>query len=182
MDTEIEQEVQSCQSCQENRKSPARAPLHPWEWPETPWSRLHIDYAGPFLGKMFLVIVNSHSKWIDVYPSRTAMSHATVEKLRQCFSTHGLPQMLVSNNGACIKSTDFEAFMKQNGIQHVTSAPFHPTSNGLAERAVQTLKQGIKKLKGDILETKVARFLFNYMITPQTTTGLSAAEMLMSRR
>lgn len=182
MDMEIEQEVQACQSCQENRKSPARAPLHPWEWPEAPWSRLHIDYAGPFLGRMFLIIVDSHSKWIEVYPTKTATSRTTIEKLRQCFSTHGLPQMLVSDNGACFKSAEFEAFLKQNGIQHVTSAPFHPASNGLAERAVQTFKEGMKKVKGDTLETKLARFLFSYRITPQTTTGLSPAEMLMSRR
>uniref|UniRef100_A0AAQ4NRX0 Gypsy retrotransposon integrase-like protein 1 n=1 Tax=Gasterosteus aculeatus aculeatus TaxID=481459 RepID=A0AAQ4NRX0_GASAC len=91
MDSEIEKEVQSCHTCQENRNLPAGAPLHPWEWPETPWSRLHIDYAGPFLGKMFLVIVDAHSKWIDVYPATTATSQVTIEKLRQCFSIHGLP-------------------------------------------------------------------------------------------
>uniref|UniRef100_A0AAQ4PHJ0 Gypsy retrotransposon integrase-like protein 1 n=1 Tax=Gasterosteus aculeatus aculeatus TaxID=481459 RepID=A0AAQ4PHJ0_GASAC len=182
MDSEIEKEVQSCHTCQENRNLPAGAPLHPWEWPETPWSRLHIDYAGPFLGKMFLVIVDAHSKWIDVYPATTATSQVTIEKLRQCFSIHGLPQTLVSDNGTGFTSQEFKAFMNQNGIQHITSAPFHPASNSLAERAVQTFKQGIKKIKGDTLETKVARFLFNYRITPQTTTGLSPAEMLMSRR
>ncbi|KAJ8351850.1 hypothetical protein SKAU_G00233260 [Synaphobranchus kaupii] len=182
MDMEIEQEVQSCLACQETRKCPARAPLHPWEWPEVPWSRLHIDYAGPFQGKMFLVIVDAHSKWIDVYPTSSATSETTIEKLRQCFSTHGLPQMIVSDNGTCFTSAEFELFMQKNGIQHVTSAPFHPASNGLAERAVQTFKEGLKKAKGGTMETKLARFLFNYRITPQTTTGLSPAEMLMSRR
>ena len=44
------------------------ASLHPWEWPSQPWSRLHIDFAGPFEGKMFLVVVDSHSKWLDVSP------------------------------------------------------------------------------------------------------------------
>lgn len=182
MDADIEREVQSCHTCQENRKAPAAAPLHPWEWPESPWSRLHVDYAGPLSGKMFLVVVDAHSKWIDVYPTNTATSQVTIEKLRQCFSTHGLPQMLVSDNGTCFKSQEFELFCKQNGIQHVTSAPFHPASNGLGERAVQILKQGLKKVKGDTLETRLARFLFNYRITPQSTTGLSPAELLMSRR
>ncbi|CAM4597728.1 unnamed protein product [Leuciscus chuanchicus] len=182
MDSEIEKEVQSCHTCQESRNPPAGAPLHPWEWPETPWSRLHVDYAGPFLEKIFLVIVDAHSKWIDVYPASTATSQVTIEKLRQCFSIHGLPQTLESDNGTCFTSQEFQAFLKQNGIQHITSAPFHPASNGLAERAVQSFKQGIKKIKGDTLETRIARFLFNYRITPQTMTGLSPAEMLMSRR
>ncbi|XP_041823137.1 uncharacterized protein K02A2.6-like [Melanotaenia boesemani] len=182
MDSDIEKEVQSCHTCQQNSKSPAGAPLHPWEWPETPWSRLHIDYAGPYLGKMFLIIVDAHSKWIDAYLTNSATSQVTIEKLRQCFSTHGLPQTIVSDNGTCFTSQEFKTFLKQNGIQHKTSAPFHPASNGLAERAVQTFKQGITKTNGDTLETKIARFLFNYRITPQSTTGLSPAEMLMSRR
>ena len=64
------------------------------------------------------------------------------------------------------------------------TAPFHPSSNGLAETAVQTFKEGMKRMQGgkESLETKVSRFLFSYKITPRSTRGLSPAEMLMSRR
>ncbi|CDQ93009.1 unnamed protein product [Oncorhynchus mykiss] len=112
----------------------------------------------------------------------TSTSYATIEKLRQSFSVMGLPQMLVSDKATCFTNTEITSFMKQNGIQHVTSAPFHPSSNGLAERAVQTLKEGMRKIQGPSIETKVSRFLFSYRITPQATTGLSPAEMLMSGR
>lgn len=50
MDTDIENKVKACTICQENRKAPPCAPLHPLQWPEKPWRRLHIDYAGPFYG------------------------------------------------------------------------------------------------------------------------------------
>ena len=70
--------------------------------------------------------------------------------------------------------------MEQNGIKHTTS-PNHPSSNGLAERAVQTVKHGISKLEGTI-ECRVTCFLFNYHVTPQSTTELSPAELLMGRR
>ena len=50
------------------------APLHPWEWPGKPWSRIHIDYAGPFQGRMFLVIVDSHSKWLEDHVTHSASS------------------------------------------------------------------------------------------------------------
>jgi len=50
MDSGIEK---SCPVCQESRPSPATAPLHSWEWPSQPWSRLHLDFAGPFLGHFF---------------------------------------------------------------------------------------------------------------------------------
>ena len=50
MDSDIENLVKQCQVCQESRPSPPAAPLHPWEWPSKPWSRIHLDFAGPFLG------------------------------------------------------------------------------------------------------------------------------------
>ena len=68
--------------------------------------------------------------------------------------------------------------MEQNGIKHTTTSPYHPSSNGLAERAVQTVKHGISKLEGTI-ECRLARFLFNYRVTPQSTTELSPAELLI---
>ncbi|XP_061153479.1 uncharacterized protein K02A2.6-like, partial [Syngnathus typhle] len=182
MDQDVERTVQACHECQAHQKAPASAPLHPWEWPESPWSRIHVDYAGPFLGEMFLVIVDAHSKWLDVYPTKTCTSLVTIEKLRQSFSNFGIPKMLVSDNGTCFTSAEFEAFMKQNGISHVRSAPFHPSSNGLAERAVQTFKEGMKKMKEGTIQTRLSRFLFSYRITPHATTGLSPAELMMSRR
>ncbi len=75
-----------------------------------------------------------------------------------------------------------EDFMTKNLITHVTSAPYHPSSNGLAERAVQTFKELMKNFLGNMLETKLHRALFNYRITPQSTIGLSPAELLMVRK
>ena len=62
MDQEIEALVQKYSICQESRSSPPSAPLHPWQRPGQPWSRLHLDFAGPYMGDMFLVIVDAHSK------------------------------------------------------------------------------------------------------------------------
>ena len=90
--------------------------------------------------------------------------------------------MLVSDNGSVFTSDEFERFVKQNGIRHVKSAPYHPASNGLVERAVQTFKEFMKKMKGGSIEANVSRFLLQYRITPHSTTGVSPAEMLMGRR
>lgn len=182
VDTDFDTRVRVCTVCQEQRKSHVRAPLHPWEWPRQPWRRIHMDYAGPFLGKLFLIIINAHSKWIDAYPVSSTATAATWECLRKSFSVHGFPEMIVSDNGQCFVSEASKDFMTKNGITHVTSPPYHPPSNGLAERAVQTFKDLMKKSLGNTLETKLHRALFNYHITPQSITGLSPAELLMGRK
>ena len=184
MDAEIEQCVKACTDCSNSQNNPSLAPLHPWENTTKPWARLHVDYAGPFLGKMFLIVVDSFSKWIDAYPVTTASSILTIERLRSSFAIHGLPEILVSDNGSCFTSQEFKDFMKMNGIHHVTSAPYHPASNGAAERAVQTFKSTLKKLvknSKDSIETQVNRFLFSYRNTPHTNTGVSPAEILLKR-
>jgi len=70
-----------------------------WEWPAQPWSRIHNDYAGPFQGKMFLVVVDTHSKWIEVSMVNSATSTITIQKLRSMFATHDLPRVVVLTMG-----------------------------------------------------------------------------------
>ena len=150
--------------------------------PTRPWARIHLDFAGPFLGQMFLILIDAHSKWIEVHPMTTITSMATIQKLRVTLAQLGVPETMVTDNGPSFVSEEFKLFLKKNGIAHVTSAPYHPSSNSLAERAVQISKQGLKKLKEGTLAEKIARFLFQYRITPQSTTGVSPAELLMGRR
>ena len=173
--------MNSCDACQSNRKTPPKAPLHPWEWPSKPWTRLHVDFAGPFQGKTFIVLVDAHSKWLEASVVASTSSEQAIKALRRVFATHGLPEILVSDNGTAFTSTEFITFVKRNGFRHVKTAPYHPASNGLAERAVQTIKEALKKTTGDI-ETRLVRFLFQYRLTPHSTTGRSPAELLLGRQ
>ena len=182
LDRDIEQLVSNCTACQSSRSLPPVAPLHPWSWPDRPWSRLHIDYAGPISNHMLLVVVDSFSKWIEVLPVKTASASITIEKLRTLFATHGIPETIVSDNGTPFVNALMEQFLKANGVRHVTAAPYHPSSNGLAERAVQTCKAALKKMSADTLETKIQRFLLNYRTTLQGTTGIPPAQLLMGRQ
>ena len=104
-----------------------------------------------------------------------------VKFLRHVFSTHRIPDRLVSDNGTAFTSEEFKTFIERNGIHHVTSAPYHPATNGLAERAVQTLQEAIKKLSAE-MEARLSRFLFHYRTTPHSTTGVSPAELLLGRK
>ena len=86
----------------------------------------------------------------------------------------------MSDNGTAFSSAEFGCFMKHNGIRHIRCAPYHPSSNGLAERAVQTFKEAMRKT-GD-LEIRINRFHSQYRITPHATTGQPPAQLLMGRR
>ena len=181
MDRELEEKVRQCHQCQATKHSSPRVPLHLWEWPQRPMARVHIDYAGPFLGKMFLILTDAHSKWIDVVVVSSARSTVTIEKLRTMFATYGLPETLASDNGAAFTSLEFQVLLKQNGIHHICTAPYHPATNGQVERAVQTFKEGMKRNSSGTLETRIARFLFHYRTTPHTTTGVTPAWLMMGR-
>ena len=182
IDEQIENCVKECNECQLSRKSPPPVPMHPWSWPDRPWSRIHVDYAGPFEGKMFLLIMDVHSKWLEVHMTDSSTSTATIELLRKTFACLGLPDVVVSDNATTFTSNEFGEFLKQNGVRHVRTPPYHPASNGLVERAVQTFKDGMKRLTNGSLNTRLQRFLFKYRITPHSTTGTSPAELMFGRK
>ena len=80
LDSDIERKVRECRVCQANRNS--SAPLHPWEYPTSPWSQIHVDHAGPVWGHTLLIVMDAYSKWIDAMPVKSLSSGKTIEKLR----------------------------------------------------------------------------------------------------
>ena len=179
---DIKESVQHCRECQEVQSSPPVAPLHPWKWPTRPWARLHLDFARPIEGKYILIAVDVHSKWIEATCTSSTSSFAVIDSLRSLFARFGLPEKVVTDNGPGFVSREFEQFLKNNGIYHTTSAPYHPASNGLAERAVEIVKKGLKKEKSGNMTSRLSKVLLAYRMTPQSTTGNSPADMLLGRR
>lgn len=174
-----------CSRCAEYRNEPPSMPLLPWPFPSAPWSRLHIDHAGPFHGQLYLIVVDAHSKWLEIVPVSSTSSQVTVNALRRIFITHGLPRTIVSDNATTFTGDVFQVFCKENGIRHLTTAPYHPATNGLAERAVQTFKNAMKKMIADGKRDhllNLQKFLFTYRNTPHPTTSRTPSELLMGRR
>ena len=81
MEKDIETTVRTCAECQTVRATPPVAPLDPLKWPTRPWARLHLAYAGPFMGKMFLVLIDAHSKWIGAICTPSATSDVVIQEL-----------------------------------------------------------------------------------------------------
>ena len=183
IDKQIEELVRSCAPCQSIRNKPPTVLLHPWAWPILPWQRIHVDFTGPFQGSFFMIIVDAHSKWLEVVPMTSTTSEKTIEELWKIFAQFGLPEQLVTDNGPQFTSREFETFVKANGVKHICSAPYHPATNGEAERFVQTFKRALKASKQETgsLQTRLSRFLVCYCSTPNVTTGVTPAELSLKR-
>lgn len=96
LNEDIEKLANSCESRQAIRSLSAAAPLCPWAWPAAPWKCLYGDFVGPFLGRTFLIIVDTHSKWPEVITTSSTISQSTIEVMSPLFSRFVLPKKLVS--------------------------------------------------------------------------------------
>lgn len=184
LDEDVDAFVKRCHTCQENRPNHAELPVFSWSIPDKVWERLHIDFAGPFEGKYWLVLCDALSKWIEVRPMETITTSRLTAELDTIFCTFGLPEIIVSDNGPQFTSHEFQEYCSHKCITHITSAPYHPRTNGLAERLVRTFKTRMLASKKDkqTQKQKLQNFLFTYRITPHSSTGKSPGEMMFGRR
>ena len=136
---------------------------------------------------MFLIVVDTHLKWLEVEIMSSTTAEKTIDRLRYIFSHYGLPEQLVSDNGLQFVSLEFKHFMKENGIRHILVAPRHPHSNGQVEHSVAAFKQAMKagsfgRAPSSTIQQRLMHFLFRYQMTPSMVTGTTPAELFLKRR
>ena len=185
MDSHIERLSKNCTRCALASKQPIKTELQSWPLTTEPWSRVHVDFAGPIDGQHFLIVVDSHSKWPEVITMPRTSTDATISALRKIFYRFGVPHTLVSDNGSQFTSSQFADFCHRNAIAHIRSPPYHPQSNGQAERFVDTFKRALQKMKGEgTLAENIDKFLLMYRTTTnsQTPNAVSPAEILFKRK
>ena len=189
IDEDIENLVKSCEPCQLNRNDPEKHSSHSWQYPSNPWERIHIDFCGPFRNHMYLIVVDAYSKWPEVIRMSSSTSTSeTIKVLLSLFARHGLPDKLVSDNGPQFTSDEFKEFMLNCGILHIKTAPYHPQTNGEAERFVQTFKNFVKRADHDKnlnqrqIDEAILKFLMTYRCTPHSGTEMSPSYLMLNRQ
>ena len=183
MDRDIEALVQACQPCQSVKNAPvffsvASVVMAKYE----PWVRIHIDFASP-LQKMFMLVVDAHSKWPEIIEMPSVTASKTIDELRKLFAAHGYPEQVVTNNGPQFIADEFSLFLKQNGIKHLKCSPYHPSSDGAVERLVQSFKKSLKASESDgrAVSHRLSSFLFTYRSTPHVFTKATPSELFLKR-
>ena len=158
--------------------------LLPWQLAERPWQRIYIDFMEPFLQQMFLIVIDSFSKWPEVIVMKSTTAKKTIDELRCLFSRWGIPEQIVSDNSPQFKCDEFKQFLSKNGITHLTTAPYLPAANGQAETFVQTIKKALTAVKGESesVQSKLSWFLLAYRNAPHALYNESPAMLFLNRR
>nr|CAI5818050.1 unnamed protein product [Callosobruchus analis] len=184
IDTDIERIVSNCYQCNKIKNNTTKVETHIWEKSKIPFERVHADFAGPFNGGYYFILVDSFTKWPEIHFAKDTSSETTIEICRKIFSTFGIPKYFVTDNGSNFVSFKFKRFLQENGITAKLTAPYHPATNGQAERYVQTLKKALRTMKCDNYSKnlELCKFLLQYRRTPHIITGKSPSELMFGRQ
>ncbi|XP_041982842.1 uncharacterized protein K02A2.6-like [Aricia agestis] len=181
---DIEKIIASCDICQATRNFTNSSSLTPWKKTENNFERVHVDFFY-IKSVTYLLIIDSRSRWLDVHIMQGTTALHVITKLCKTFAFIGVPAQLVSDNGPPFSSVEFVNFLIANGCEAVKTPPYHPQSNGTAERMVQTIKKCLVRLENEnpklCREIILQNFLFTYRNSPNVT-GMSPNEILFKQR
>ena len=170
---QLEELVKSCPECYRVQKQQAQ-PLITSVFPELPWQKVATDLF-EWKNKNYLLIVDYYSRYIEIALLKQITAEEVIKHTKSLFARHGIPEVVISDNGPQYSSKVYANFAKEYHFKHVTSSPYHPQSNGEAERAVDTIKSLLKKEKDPYLA------ILSYRSTP-LQNGYCPSELLMSRK
>ena len=181
----IEKIASSCSGCNKFKMRPAPAPLCPWPYARRPMERVHIDFC-EYKGKQLLILIDAYSKYIWTHVMNNDTT--TLKTLAVLYSwfceRSGFPATLVSDNGPQFTSKIFSEKMTKWGIKHILTPPYHPASNGLAEKAVGIIKTKLKKMDCPVtpveLHVNLHAVLRMYRASPHASTGQTPYDLIFS--
>ena len=177
---DIEHFVAKCSVCQEEARSQSREPLEQRDTPPCAWHTISADFFS-LHGKEYLLVADHYSKFTFCRQMPwDCSSKATQEYLKELFAMHGIPETLYSDNGPQFSAFSFKEFCKEWGLQHKTSSPHYPQSNGFIESMVKTVKGTLKKAHKDRIDPYMSLLCLH--TTPISSSLPSPMELLVGRK
>ena len=173
MSRELEELVKNCPECCKAQKQRAQ-PLTPSELPDLPWQKVATDLF-EWKQRMYLIVVDYYSRYVEIACLNGVTAEQVIVHTKSIFARHGIPEVVISDNGPQYTSEAYAKFAKDYQFHHITSSPYFPQSNGEVERAVGTVKNLLKKSDDPYLA------LLAYRATP-LQNGYSPSELLMCRK
>jgi transposase InsO family protein len=191
MKRDIKERLARCTTCQAHRTDVDRVPMGTMPIANYPTQMVSVDLIGPMpvgdSGNRYCLNVLDHcSGWVESIPLPNKESK-TIEKAFAKFfvSRHGIPEVLLSDNGREFTARDFELYLEELGVQHRLTTPYHPQANGKVERFHRTLKQTLAKLVRNnptAWESKLPEALLAYRVAISASTGYSPFYLMYGRQ
>ena len=181
LNDQLEQLILNCQLCLKYSKSKNKGTLHTalgHEVPATPWSKVATDIFH-YESQPYLLIVDYTSRFPIVRKLKSMSAQHVAEHFKSIFSEYGWPDTVVSDNGPCYTAELFTNLMNEYAVNHITSSPHYPQSNGLMEKFIQIVKNLFYKAKEEGAD--INKYLMIYCNTPLASTSKSPMQMLQQR-
>ena len=158
--------------------------------PALPFVRVGLDIIGPLpntkLGNQYLlVLVDYFTKWVEAEPTATIESSDVMRFLLKVFSRHGIPQILVTDNGPQFFSDKTKAFLDMYGVYVHYGAVYHPESNGMVENRNKEIGKYLRILCNKNVQEwdkVLPSALWALRTCKNETTKYSSFELLYGRR
>lgn len=143
--------VRSCPVCQLHKKpkGPPLGLLHPIPVSKL-FEQLHIDIIGPVnkptyqYNRYIITAIDAYSRYAFAKAQNQVGAKECLSFLEEIISNHGIPERIVSDQGAQFTSHDWLNKLDSFGIKHQFTTPYHPEGNGMDERFNGSLVKIIK--------------------------------------
>ena len=176
---QLKDHLSRCGICNRYQPEQCKEPLKPHDVPNLPWEKVGVDLF-VLDGQSFLIAVDYYSGYFEVQDMSRTTSTRVITVLKSWFSRHGIPVIIISDNGPPFNSEDFKTVSKEWDFRHTTSSPYHAQSNGRVENAVKTCKSLLTKARADKRDPLLA--LLEWRNTPTEGMNASPVQLLYGRR
>ena len=181
LNDQLEQLVLNCQLCLKYSRSKKKHDTYSALGQEVAiflWTKVATDIFH-FEGNSYLLLVDYTSCFPIVRKLKSMTAQHIADHIKQIFAKYRWPDALVSDNGPCYASKIFKGLMEEYEVNHITSSPHYPQSNGLAEKYVQVIKNLFHKAKEEGQD--LHKCLMTYRNTPLSSHLQSLMQILSSR-
>ena len=185
IDEMVQNTISTCISCQAVSQANTPEAVKLSEMPNGPWEKVHMDFYGPLpSGEQLLVVIDRYSRFPEVEIVKSTKASIVIPKLDRIFSVHGIPKIVMSNNGPPFSSAEFARYATTLGFTHQFSTPYWPQANGEVERFNWCLGKAsqIAVSEGKVWKQELHRYLFQYPVTPHSITSVAPCELLFNRK
>ena len=173
---DIKSIVNKCEKCLGNCIHNQKEPFVPIGIPIVAWKTVATDLF-IFNDKTYILVVDLFSHFPVLRQLSGESTKLVLNALKGIFSNFGIPETIISDNGPCYKSQEFNIFCSRFDIKHVTSSAYNHQANAITERSIQTVKHLMNKNPND---TWLALLILKSM--PINGINRSPTELLCNRR